>query len=61
MESGMKSAKPFLKWPGGKTKLITQLRKHLPKDLLNGHVNTYVEPFLGGGSMFYFLKQHFSG
>jgi len=47
-------AKPFLRWAGGKTRLIRFLDNHLPKDFSNG--NRYYEPFLGAGSLFFRLK-----
>lgn len=45
--------KPFLKWVGGKQKLIAKLEPHLPK---GWERKRFVEPFLGGGSMFFHLK-----
>lgn len=42
--------KPFLKWAGGKTKLLPQLRENLPVDFAD---RVYVEPFLGGGALFF--------
>lgn len=48
-----KPAKPFLRWAGGKTRLINQLGELLyPKDF-NPNTGTYFEPFLGGGAMFF--------
>jgi len=42
--------KPFLKWPGGKQKIIDKLLAHVPKEF-----NAYHEPFLGGGALFFAL------
>lgn len=47
-------ARPFLKWVGGKGKLVPDLQKFMPKKY-----NDYYEPFLGGGA-FYF-KIHKGG
>jgi DNA adenine methylase len=43
-------SKPFLKWPGGKGKL---LKKILP--LVPEFTGTYHEPFIGGGAVFFAL------
>jgi DNA adenine methylase len=49
-------AEPFLKWVGGKRRLLPTLRSFLPSDL---RTRRYVEPFLGGGAMFFALRpQH---
>lgn len=42
--------KPFLNWPGGKTRLIGEISKRYPKNLGWGY-NRYVEPFVGGGAV----------
>lgn len=39
--------KPFLKWVGGKQRLINDIIKYVPDEFEN-----YYEPFLGAGSMF---------
>jgi DNA adenine methylase len=41
---------PVLKWAGGKTQLLPEINKRLPKQF-----NTYYEPFLGGGALLFSL------
>ena len=47
-----KIAKPFLKWAGGKTQLISDIQKALPKDISEEKL-TYIEPFIGSGAVFF--------
>jgi DNA adenine methylase len=42
---------PFLKWPGGKRWFV---QSH--SDLLPTTYRTYIEPFLGAGSVFFYLR-----
>lgn len=51
-------AKPFLKWAGGKGQLLAQLSGYLP-DRISGQPFTYIEPFVGGGAMLYYMLQRF--
>ena len=51
-------AKPFLKWAGGKGQLLSQLSEHLPERICNEPF-TYIEPFVGGGAMLFFMLQRF--
>lgn len=46
-------SRPFLKWAGGKTKLISQYIPYFPPKFDN-----YYEPFLGGGAVFFYLISH---
>lgn len=52
-------AKPFIKWVGGKSQLIEQLEKQLPADFENWENVTYVEPFVGGGAMLFYMLQRY--
>ncbi len=53
------SAKPFLKWAGGKTQLLPQLSAFFPAGLKTGQIATYVEPFVGSGAVFFHIAQHY--
>jgi DNA adenine methylase len=50
-------AKPFLKWAGGKTQLVEEIIKYLPRELGNGLIRKYAEPFVGGGALFFHIAQ----
>jgi DNA adenine methylase len=52
-------ARPFLKWAGGKTQLLEQLRVLYPPELSAGELTTYVEPFTGGGAVFFDVVQRY--
>ena len=52
-------AKPFLKWAGGKGQLLSQLSEYLPTQISNDPF-TYIEPFVGGGAMLFYMLQNFS-
>ena len=43
--------KPIFKWSGGKSDEIKKFIEHIPTDY-----NYYLEPFIGGGSVFFHLK-----
>ncbi len=44
------AARPFLKWAGGKTQILDELVARAPE-----RIDTYYEPFLGGGALFFRL------
>lgn len=52
-------ARPFLKWAGGKTQLLEQIENNLPIELKNGKIKKYVEPFVGGGAVFFYLMSKY--
>lgn len=54
-----KKAKPFIKWVGGKGQLIEQLEGKLPADFDNWENVTYIEPFVGGGAMLFYMLQQY--
>ncbi len=55
----MAKAKPFIKWVGGKSQLIEQLDAQLPADFGKWENVTYVEPFVGGGAMLFYILQRY--
>ena len=52
-------AKPFIKWVGGKGQLIEQLEALLPADFSERENVTYIEPFVGGGAMLFYMLQKY--
>ena len=55
----MAKAKPFIKWVGGKGQLLEQLDSFLPNDIDRWEGATYIEPFVGGGAMLFYMLQHY--
>ena len=54
----MKKVSPFIKWVGGKSKLLKKLDAYLP-DLVKKDEFNYVEPFLGGGAFFFYIISNY--
>jgi DNA adenine methylase len=53
------SAKPFVKWVGGKTQLLKDIKHALPANLAQTKDIIYVEPFVGGGAVLFWILQQF--
>ena len=43
--------RPFVKWAGGKSQIVSELERRLPKKF-----SRYFEPFVGGGALFFSLQ-----
>ncbi len=54
----MKEAKPFLKWAGGKTQLISEIAGLLPYQVRSSKF-TYIEPFAGSGALLFWMLNNF--
>ena len=52
-------AKPFLKWAGGKGQLLNKFEEMYPQELINGELDTYIEPFVGGGAVLFDVLQKY--
>lgn len=48
--------KPFVRWVGGKSRLLSRILPHVPDNIQN-----YYEPFLGGGAVFLACAGRVSG
>ena len=52
-------AKPFLKWAGGKGQLIKEIDQRLSELIGMNQIDTYVEPFVGGGAVFFHVAKKY--
>ena len=52
-------ASPVLKWAGGKGMLLPQLSPKLPNKLRCGAIKKYIEPFVGGGAVFFDISNSY--
>lgn len=55
-EYRQRANKPFVRWAGGKTRLLPNILPHVP-----ARFNDYFEPFLGGGAVFLAVQQRIHG
>jgi DNA adenine methylase len=46
------ATRPFVRWAGGKTRLLPKILPHIPETFRNYH-----EPFLGGGAVFFGVRR----
>ncbi len=56
LADGATVVRPFVRWAGGKTRLLKHLRGHFPQTF-----GDYYEPFLGGGAVFFDHGHNASG
>jgi DNA adenine methylase len=54
VQASLQPPRPFLKWAGGKARLLEQYRLFIPP------FKTYYEPFLGGGALFFYLQPSYA-
>lgn len=56
LEVDSERIKPFIRWAGGKSRLLPRILPHVPVSIKN-----YYEPFLGGGAVFLACAARISG
>jgi len=49
---------PIYKWSGGKRKDIKFFKEYLPKYVINKEKYKFVEPFFGGGAVYWYLENN---
>ena len=52
--------RPFLKWAGGKGQLLGEFEMRLPRAVREGRVSAYVEPFVGGGAVYFHITSKYA-
>jgi len=50
------SVPTFVKWAGGKKQLLQEIVRFKPKKF-----NNYIEPFVGGGAVYFFVQKNYDG
>ena len=53
------TARPFLKWAGGKAQLLDAFTRRVPRGLHEGTLPIFVEPFMGGGAVYFHFNSIF--
>lgn len=54
------TARPFVKWAGGKGQLLDTFKEYYPKKLFAGGIKKYIEPFVGGGAVLFDMLQNYN-
>lgn len=57
-ETEKKTARPFLKWAGGKSQLLKEIEHYYP--FADGSITKYAEPFVGGGAVLFDILSKFN-
>lgn len=52
-------AKPFVKWAGGKSQILDDIRTKYPAEL-GKRINKYAEPFVGGGAVLFDMLHRYT-
>lgn len=53
-------AKPFLKWAGGKSQLLTTIEDRFPNEIKKTlKIDKYFEVFVGGGALYFYLMNNY--
>lgn len=53
------TARPFVKWAGGKGQLLDTFKEYYPKKLFVRGIRKYIEPFVGGGAVLFDILQNY--
>ncbi|MCM2465511.1 DNA adenine methylase [Methanoculleus oceani] len=53
------TVRPFLKWAGGKAQLLDAFTRRVPRELTEGTLPVFVEPFMGGGAVYFHFNSVF--
>jgi DNA adenine methylase len=59
MSNIKKTAKPFIKWAGGKSQLLTIIDNTISNNIKKSGF-TYIEPFVGGGAVLFWIMQKYT-